>query len=72
MITIILNDHEERMRSTRDYSKTLVFGSLFTDLSVWSRYENPVSNGISNACFHPLKITDVDKDKYIKKLYIEN
>jgi len=30
---------------------------VVTDLSVWSRYENPVSHGISNACFHPLKIT---------------
>ena len=31
--------------------------SLFvTNLSVSSRYENPISHGISNLCFHPLKI----------------
>jgi len=53
-------------------SKLASCSPVVTDLSVWSRYENPVSHGISNACFHPLKITDVDKDKYIKKLYIEN
>ena len=53
-------------------SKLASCSPVVTDLSAWSRYENPVSHGISNACFHPLKITDVDKDKYIKKLYIEN
>ena len=38
-------------------SKLASCSPVVTDLSAWSRYENPVSHGISNACFHPLKIT---------------
>ena len=47
------NNLSTMLTANAAHSKLESCSLVVTDLSVWSRYENPASHGISNVYFHP-------------------